>query len=129
MKINVSHTEKIEKQFEEVQKNCYVRKIDCPAETVQSTVRQVEEKLEAMHIPKKAWKGITATRYPEAVPASYKYLAMGTGFRIERFSSGWFLTVVRRFACDARPYGDRKWDISIHLTEQARNEIPFDIQI
>jgi len=99
MKINVTNTEKIQQEIDNVQADCRQRTIN--AQQVEMYAKMLEEKLEARGLPKKLRMGFKFLVNPNAqnFPNAYKWTPISTNFLLERFSSGWFVTMIARDYC------------------------------
>lgn len=86
-------------------------------------VEDAEEKLYSMKIPQKARLGCTVFIEPEALPNSYKYGGQGTFASVQRYSTGWFLTGVRRDYCRTKSFGDGERSVLL-LSRSAIAAIP-----
>ena len=100
MKINVTNEQKITEAFNAV--NAKVRNADYTS--VKAIVNVIEKSLTEKGLPKNLWSGlafwcdINAQKFPNA----YKWAPESTQFKVERFSSGWFVTKVIRTTCDTK---------------------------
>jgi hypothetical protein len=105
-KIKLSDKEKIEAQIAEVEQGCKARLLSY--QEIQATIKEVENHLKWLGLPKKHWDGITFFIYPESVPNSYKYGAFGTGMKAGFEKGAWRLLELYRMRCSTKSHGGGK---------------------
>lgn len=95
MKLNITHTAKVQKAIEEVESRAHARRID--ADDVLQVAREAERKL-LDRLYKKDWVGVVVhvDVHAQKFPASYNGTPESTQFTLERFATGWFLTKIER---------------------------------
>jgi hypothetical protein len=100
MKINVNNEKGLIEELNKV--NAKVRNAD--AQSVKAIVFQIEKKLEEKGLPKKLWEGLSfwGDINAQVFPNAYKWSPDSTQFRINRFSSGWFVTDIQRMYCSEK---------------------------
>ena len=99
MKINIDNTDKVNAAIKAVEgTRVSVRKADC--DSVLGSVIRIETRLSGL-LAKKDWTGLIFFCDPNAsmFPNSYKYGPKSTQYKIERFTSGWFVTNIYRGIC------------------------------
>lgn len=121
MKINIDNSPKITAAIKAAEGAAYTRALD-PDDLICATNRAVQ-RLISLKIPEKHWTGSSISVYPESVPNSYRHSATGTYARLERFSTGWFVTEVKRIRCENCPHGNGRTE-QLRLSDTARGAIP-----
>jgi hypothetical protein len=118
MKINVTNTEKIQQEIDNVQADCRQRTIN--AQQVEMYAKMLEERLEVRGIPKKLRVGFRFWVNPNAqnFPNAYKWVPMSTNFMLERFPSGWFVMAIMREYCS-----NKRISLKSVLTEEQKEAI------
>jgi len=100
MKINIKNEDKINAAINAVEGNrVSVRQADCAS--VYESVKRIETRLAGLLL-KKDWVGLIFFCDPNAqtFPNSYKGIPESTQYKLERTSSGWFVTNIYRGRCD-----------------------------
>jgi hypothetical protein len=125
MKIRINDKEKIDKEIAQEQGKSRVRILDY--ERLVSAVEGAEKQLKKLRIPQKYWKGCKIVCEPEAVCNSYNrgFSSVGTWGRLERFSTGWFVTDISRTFVRQVAHGSSERDI-LRLSPLAKESIPTE---
>lgn len=97
MKVNVKDSEKIKEMLDEIQRRTTERNMS--PFIIKDVSELAERKLDSLNIPKKERAGAKVFYGYEKFPKAYKYIANGTLFTLERMSSGWFMTCLKRDNC------------------------------
>jgi hypothetical protein len=117
MKINLSDTDKLQTALDKAQGNRKKRLLT--VEQIQNKAKEVEEKLDKL-LPKKYQVGAEYFYMcPDVLPNSYKWSALSTFVRLERFSTGWFVTNIGVYYTP-KGSGKTEW---LHLTESQKTAI------
>lgn len=121
MKINVTNTEKLSAAIKEAEYRVSARTIT--ADEIQKEVKLIESKL-SLILAKKDWVGVVLhiDLNAQSFPSAYRGAPESTQFRLERFSSGWFVTGLGRHRCQ----GSRKNELT--LTESQKEKLAEYIQ-
>jgi len=107
--------------IDEAQANAKARLLK--VDDVMNAIKEAEDKLKELRIPKKYWIGCWVIVEPESVPVNYKFEAMDTYAVIVRKSSDWKLANVSRDKCKQEPWG-RRMRAKLILSDVAHNHIP-----
>ena len=117
--------------IDEAQANAKARLLK--VDDVMNAIKEAEDKLKELRIPKKYWVGCWVIVEPESVPVNYKFEAMDTYAVIVRKSSDWKLANVKssdwklanvfRDKCKQEPWG-RRMRAKLILSDVAHNHIP-----
>ena len=96
MKININNVDKITATIEAVESRSTARTIE-DASQINACINDIENRLSTI-LPKTFWKGITARvdLNAQSFPNCYNGIPMSTIIRLERCSSGWFMTGIYR---------------------------------
>jgi len=112
---------KVQQMIDEAQANAKARLLK--VDDVMNAIKEAEDKLKELRIPKKYWVGCWVIVEPESVPMRYQFKAMGTYAVIVRKSSGWKLANVFRDKCKQEPWG-RRMRAKLILSDVAHANIP-----
>lgn len=99
----------VEQMIDEAQANAKARLLK--VDDVMNAIKEAEDKLKELRIPKEYWVGCWVIVEPESVAV------------IVRKSSGWKLTNVFRDKCKQEPWG-RHMRAKLILSDVAHNHIP-----
>ena len=121
MKINVSNSEAIIAAIKKAQGKA--TSFTLSESNVQQAVRDAENKLSNLGIPKKLWKRCYIRMIPELPANAYKYRPSGTYITISKGATAWFVTEISRCQTGTTSGGRRRMDV-LYLTEEAHTAIP-----
>lgn len=93
MKVNLENTEKIEEILREIEKKCTARIFGGVSE-IRERISDLENTFPYRELPKNAWVGCTVTMRADGgrFPNAYKYRPETTIIKLERTTTGWFMT-------------------------------------
>lgn len=121
-KININNDKKVQDILDSEQGKARQRLLT--ASDIQRAYAHASEKLDSLGIKKKNRIGCKVYLRPEKMPGNYNYPANGTFARIERFTTGWFLTLVNRTTVGSCSGGQSE-SMTLELTQKALEDIKF----
>lgn len=136
MKINTQNEQKITATVDHVEAHSRTRNFG-EFRQITKAVEASEAQLNTLGIPKKHWTGCCIEFRPEAVPLAYakqhrmgRATARGTYVLVERFVSGWFMTICRRDPCPIQANGGPQREVLIlHETAKRKVRERWDLQV
>ena len=97
-----------------------------PVSMIPKIVDSAEKQLNALHIPKKYWRGCVIHCVPDALPNSYRKYGKdphGTELFIERKTRQWFVIEIRRTRCSFVSGGRNRKEV-LYLSDIAHAAVP-----
>lgn len=124
--IKITKTEEIKKALKKVEGRAtsfcfYPSRID-------SAVKQAEQTLQGLRIPKKAWRGCSIILKPSQPPNAYKWRANGTFVTLVRKSKDWFVVNITRTVNPSCSGGRASREILL-LTENQIKHMPRQFEL
>ena len=125
MKIRVDQKIKIDRAIYLEQRRSTVRTLS--HDRLIEAVEKGERQLKKLRIAQKHWVGCKIRCEPEAVCNSYNrgFSSVGTWGRLERFSTGWFVTGIARTFVRQVTHGSAERNILL-LADTAKAAIPIE---
>lgn len=124
--IKVTKTEEIKKALKMVEGRAtsfclYPSRID-------SAVKQAEQTLQGLRIPKRFWNGCYIIMKPASPPNAYNWRANGTFVTLVRKSKDWFVVNITRSVNRSCSGGRASREI-LHLTENQIKHMPTQFEL
>lgn len=124
--IKVTKTEEIKKALKMVEGRATSFCFD--PSRIDSAVKQAEQTLQGLRIPKKVWNGCYIIMNPAQPPNAYHWGANGTFVRLVRKSKDWFVVSITRSLNPSFPGGRASREI-LHLTENQIKHMPTQFEL